>query len=419
MEAAQNLYVKSIRKYREKAMLKGKTVILGVTGSIAAYKAANLASLLKKQHADVHVIMTENAKQFITPVTFESLTGNKCLTDTFDRNFQFEVEHVELAKRADILLVAPATANVMAKLAHGIADDMLTTTALACQCPKLIAPAMNTRMYENPVTQDNQEILKKYGWQVIEPESGYLACGDTGKGKFPKEGLIAEHVLNAIACQKDMKGLRVLVTAGPTMEAIDPVRFISNHSTGKMGYAIASVCARRGADVTLVSGKTALEAPVGTKRIDVTSAREMFDAVRKYAAQQDIIIKAAAVADYRPAVVSDQKMKKKDGELSIALARTQDILAWLGEHRTGAQVLCGFAMETEHMVEHAREKLLRKNVDLIAANNVKVDGAGFGTDTNVITLVGRDGIRELELMSKEEAAMKLVDELLLIRSKRS
>ncbi len=400
-------------------MLKGKTVILGVTGSIAAYKAANLASLLKKQHADVHVIMTENAKQFITPVTFESLTGNKCLTDTFDRNFQFQVEHVELAKRADLVLVAPATANVMAKLAHGIADDMLTTTVLACQCPKLIAPAMNTRMYENPVTQDNQEILKKYGWQVIEPESGYLACGDTGKGKFPKEGLIVEHVLNVIACQKDMKGLRVLVTAGPTMEAIDPVRFISNHSTGKMGYAVAAVCARRGASVTLVSGKTALEAPVGTKRIDVKSAQEMFDVVTEHAAQQDIIIKAAAVADYRPAVVSDQKVKKKDGELSIVLARTQDILAWLGEHRTGAQVLCGFAMETEHMVEHAREKLLRKNVDLIAANNVKVAGAGFGTDTNVITLIGRDGIRELELMSKEEVAMKLVDELLLIRSKRS
>lgn len=399
-------------------MLKGKTVILGVTGSIAAYKAANLASLLKKQHADVHVIMTENAKQFITAVTFESLTGNKCLTDTFDRNFQFQVEHVELAKRADLVLVAPATANVMAKLAHGIADDMLTTTVLACRCPKLIAPAMNTRMYENPVTQDNQEILKKYGWQVVEPESGYLACGDTGKGKFPKEGLIVEHVLNAIACQKDMKGLRVLVTAGPTMEAVDPVRFISNHSTGKMGYAIAAVCARRGASVTLVSGKTALEAPVGVDRVDVKSAQEMFDAVTEHAAQQDIIIKAAAVADYCPAVVSDQKVKKKDGELSIELRRTQDILAWLGEHRTGAQVLCGFAMETEHMVEHAREKLLRKNVDLIAANNVKVKGAGFGTDTNVITLIGRDGIRELGLMSKEEAAMKLVDELLMIRSKR-
>lgn len=399
-------------------MLKGKTVILGVTGSIAAYKAANLASLLKKQHCDVHVIMTENAKQFITPVTFESLTGNKCLTDTFDRNFQFEVEHVELAKRADLVLVAPATANIMAKLAHGIADDMLTTTVLACQCPKLIAPAMNTRMYENPVTQDNQKILQKYGWHVIEPASGYLACGDTGKGKFPDEHLIVEHVLNESAYQKDMKGLNVLVTAGPTMEAIDPVRFISNHSTGKMGYAIAAVCARRGANVTLVSGKTALLAPVGTKRIDVKSAQEMFDAVTERAFQQDIIIKAAAVADYRPVTVSDEKVKKKDSELSIALARTQDILAWLGAHRSDAQVLCGFAMETEHMVEHASEKLIRKNVDLIAANNVKVAGAGFGTDTNVITLIKRDGIRELELMSKEEAAMQLVDELLLIRSRK-
>lgn len=399
-------------------MLKGKTVILGVTGSIAAYKAANLASLLKKQHCDVHVIMTENAKQFITPVTFESLTGNKCLTDTFDRNFQFEVEHVELAKRADLVLVAPATANIMAKLAHGIADDMLTTTVLACQCPKLIAPAMNTRMYENPVTQDNQKILQKYGWHVIEPASGYLACGDTGKGKFPDEKLIVEHVLNEAAYQKDMKGLNVLVTAGPTMEAIDPVRFISNHSTGKMGYAIAAVCARRGANVTLVSGKTALSAPVGTKRIEVKSAQEMFDAVTERAFQQDIIIKAAAVADYRPVTVSDEKVKKKDSELCIALARTQDILAWLGAHRSDAQVLCGFAMETEHMVEHASEKLIRKNVDLIAANNVKVAGAGFGTDTNVITLIKRDGIRELELMSKEEAAMQLVDELLLIRSRK-
>lgn len=399
-------------------MLKGKTVILGVTGSIAAYKAANLASLLKKQHCDVHVIMTENAKQFITPVTFESLTGNKCLTDTFDRNFQFEVEHVELAKRADLVLVAPATANIMAKLAHGIADDMLTTTVLACQCPKLIAPAMNTRMYENPVTQDNQKILQKYGWHVIEPASGYLACGDTGKGKFPDEHLIVEHVLNESAYQKDMKGLNVLVTAGPTMEAIDPVRFISNHSTGKMGYAIAAVCARRGANVTLVSGKTALLAPVGTKRIDVKSAQEMFDAVTERAFQQDIIIKAAAVADYRPVTVSDEKVKKKDSELTIALARTQDILAWLGAHRSDAQVLCGFAMETEHMVEHASEKLIRKNVDLIAANNVKVAGAGFSTDTNVITLIKRDGIRELELMSKEEAAMQLVDELLLIRSRK-
>ncbi|MFR8548518.1 MAG: bifunctional phosphopantothenoylcysteine decarboxylase/phosphopantothenate--cysteine ligase CoaBC [Lachnospiraceae bacterium] len=393
-------------------MLKGKTVILGVTGSIAAYKAANLASLLKKQHADVHVIMTENAKQFITPVTFETLTGNKCLTDTFDRNFQFEVEHVELAKRADLVLIAPATANIMAKLAHGLADDMLTTTVLACQCPKLIAPAMNTRMYENPVTQDNQELLRRYGWQVIEPESGHLACGDTGKGKFPDERLIVEHVLNEAALEKDMKGLHVLVTAGPTMEAIDPVRFLSNHSTGKMGYAIAAVCRRRGASVTLVSGRTNLSTPAGVEKICVQSAQEMFEAVASRAAKQDMIIKAAAVADYRPASVSDQKVKKKDGDMSLVLERTQDILAWLGEHRTKNQVLCGFAMETQDLVAQARAKLVRKHVDLIAANNVKVEGAGFGTDTNVVTLITEDGIRELELMSKEEVAVRLTDELL-------
>lgn len=393
-------------------MLKGKTVILGVTGSIAAYKAANLASLLKKQHADVHVIMTENAKQFITPVTFETLTGNKCLTDTFDRNFQFEVEHVELAKRADLVLIAPATANIMAKLAHGLADDMLTTTVLACQCPKLIAPAMNTRMYENPVTQDNQELLRRYGWQVIEPESGHLACGDTGKGKFPDERLIVEHVLNEAALEKDMKGLHVLVTAGPTMEAIDPVRFLSNHSTGKMGYAIAAVCRRRGASVTLVSGRTNLSTPAGVEKVCVQSAQEMFEAVASRAAKQDMIIKAAAVADYRPASVSDQKVKKKDGDMSLVLEQTQDILAWLGEHRTKNQVLCGFAMETQDLVAQARAKLVRKHVDLIAANNVKVAGAGFGTDTNVVTLITEDGIRELELMSKEEVAVRLTDELL-------
>ena len=351
-------------------MLKGKTVILGVTGSIAAYKAANLASLLKKQHADVHVIMTKNALQFITPVTFETLTGNKCLTDTFDRNFQFNVEHVELAKRADIVLVAPASANVMAKLAHGIADDMLTTTLLAFQGPKLIAPAMNTRMYENPVTQDNMKVLEKYGWQIIEPASGMLACGDSGKGKFPEEKLLVGHVLNAIAREKDMQGLNVLVTAGPTMEAIDPVRYISNHSTGKMGYAIAKVCRQRGANVTLVSGRTNLEAPVGVRVVPFKSAQEMYEAVTSRAAEQDIIVKAAAVADYRPAVIADQKLKKKDDEMSIALERTKDILAFLGEHKGEKQVLCGFAMETEQMVEHAKTKLVKKNLDMIAANNV-------------------------------------------------
>lgn len=396
-------------------MLKGKTVILGVTGSIAAYKAANLASLLKKQHADVHVIMTQNAMQFINPVTFETLTGNKCLTDTFDRNFQFEVEHVELAKRADLAVVAPATANVMAKLAHGLADDMLTTTLLACQCPKLIAPAMNTRMYENPVTQDNMAILRKYGWKVMEPAVGRLACGDTGRGKFPEERLIVEHILNEIAFEKDMKGLKVLVTAGPTMEAIDPVRFLSNHSTGKMGYAIARICCQRGAEVTLVSGRTNLKPPAGVTVVPVCSAQDMFEAVTSRSKEQDMIIKAAAVADYRPVTVADQKIKKSDDDMSIALERTQDILKWLGEHKGGKQVLCGFAMETEQMVEHAKAKLEKKHLDLIAANNVKVAGAGFGTDTNVVTLIMPDRIRELELMSKEDVSVKLIDELLRIR----
>lgn len=399
-------------------MLKGKTVILGVTGSIAAYKAANLASLLKKQHADVHVIMTKNAMQFIHPITFETLTGNKCLVDTFDRNFRYEVEHVELAKRADIAVVAPATANVMAKLAHGLADDMLTTTLLACRCPKLLAPAMNTRMYENPVTQDNEAILKKYGWKIIEPAVGYLACGDTGRGKFPDEAVILEHILNEAAYEKDMTGLHVLVTAGPTMEAVDPVRFLSNHSTGKMGYAIAKVCRRRGADVTLVSGKTHLPVPVGVSFVPVVSAQEMFEAVTERSGQQDLVIKAAAVADYRPAEVSDQKVKKSDGDLQIVLERTQDILAWLGAHKREDQVLCGFAMETEQMVEHAKAKLEKKNLDLIAANNVKVVGAGFGTDTNVVTLISEKEIRELALMSKEEVAAELVDELLRILGKK-
>lgn len=396
-------------------MLKGKTVILGVTGSIAAYKAANLASMLKKQHADVQVIMTKNATQFMNPITFESLTGNKCLVDTFDRNFQFQVEHVALAKRADLAIVAPATANIMAKLAHGLADDMLTTTLLACRCPKLIAPAMNTRMYENPVTQDNMDILRKYGFRIIEPAVGHLACGDTGAGKLPPETLLLECILDEIAMEKDMKGLHVLITAGPTMEAIDPVRFISNHSTGKMGYALARVCRRRGAEVTLVSGKTNLEAPYGVTLVPVTSAQDMFEAVSSRAKEQDMIIKAAAVADYRPVTVAENKIKKSPGDMSIALERTTDILAWLGEHRREGQVLCGFAMETEHMVEHAKEKLTRKHVDMIAANNVKVAGAGFGTDTNVVTLITEDGVEELAKMSKEEVASRIVDALLRLR----
>ena len=399
-------------------MLKGKTVILGVTGSIAAYKAANLASMLKKQHADVQVIMTKNATQFMNPITFESLTGNKCLVDTFDRNFQFQVEHVALAKRADLAIVAPATANIMAKLAHGLADDMLTTTLLACRCPKLIAPAMNTRMYENPVTQDNMDILRKYGFRLIEPAVGHLACGDTGAGKLPPETLLLECILDEIAMEKDMKGLHVLITAGPTMEAIDPVRFISNHSTGKMGYALARVCRRRGAEVTLVSGKTNLEAPYGVTLVPVTSAQDMFEAVSLRAKEQDLIIKAAAVADYRPVTVAENKIKKSPGDMSIALERTTDILAWLGEHRREGQVLCGFAMETEHMVEHAKEKLTGKHVDMIAANNVKVAGAGFGTDTNVVTLITEDGVEELAKMSKEEVASRIVDALLRIRGNR-
>lgn len=399
-------------------MLKGKTVILGVTGSIAAYKAANLASMLKKQHADVQVIMTKNATQFMNPITFESLTGNKCLVDTFDRNFQFQVEHVALAKRADLAIVAPATANIMAKLAHGLADDMLTTTLLACRCPKLIAPAMNTRMYENPVTQDNMDILRKYGFRIIEPAVGHLACGDTGAGKLPQETLLLECILDEIVMEKDMKGLHVLITAGPTMEAIDPVRFISNHSTGKMGYALARVCRRRGAEVTLVSGKTNLEAPYGVTLVPVTSAQDMFEAVSLRAKEQDLIIKAAAVADYRPVTVAENKIKKSPGDMSIALERTTDILAWLGEHRREGQVLCGFAMETEHMVEHAKEKLTRKHVDMIAANNVKVAGAGFGTDTNVVTLITEDGVEELAKMSKEEVASRIVDALLRIRGNR-
>lgn len=393
-------------------MLAGKTVILGVTGGIAAYKAANLASMIKKQHADVHVIMTKNAGQFINPITFETLTGNKCLTDTFDRNFQFNVEHVELAKRADAAIVAPATANMIAKLAHGLADDMLTTTLLACQCPKLAAPAMNTRMYENPVTQDNLSTLKKYGWKVIEPAVGHLACGDTGRGKFPEETLILEYLLQAAAFPKDLEGKKILITAGPTQEAVDPVRYITNHSTGKMGYALARMAMLRGARVTLVTGPTALTPPPFVTVIPVKSARELFEAVTSRSEQQDIIIKAAAVADYRPAVISDEKVKKKEGELTLELERTEDTLQFLGNHKREGQLLCGFAMETSDMEKKARKKLEKKNLDMIAANNVKVAGAGFGTDTNVITLITREGSRQLELMSKEAAAMEILDGLL-------
>lgn len=389
-------------------MLTGKTIILGVTGGIAAYKAANLASLLKKQHADVHVIMTKNALEFITPLTFETLTVNKCLTDTFDRNFKFEVEHIELAKKADLAIIAPATANVCAKLAHGLADDMLTTTLLACQCPRIIAPAMNTRMYENPITQDNLRLLEHYGFTIIEPASGLLACGDSGKGKFPDEGLILEYILRAIAYPKDLAGKKILVTAGPTQEAVDPVRYLTNHSTGKMGYALARMAMLRGADVTLVTGETSLTPPPFVDTIRIKSAHDLFEAVTSRSEEQDIIIKAAAVADYRPAVVSDEKVKKSDGDLSLALERTEDTLSYLGAHKRPGQLLCGFAMETSQLEERARGKLERKNLDLIAANNLKVAGAGFGTDTNVITLIDKQQTRHLEQMSKEAAAMEIL-----------
>lgn len=392
-------------------MLKGKTVVLGVSGGIAAYKIPNLASMLKKQHADVEVILTENACNFITPTAFEALTGNKCLVDTFDRNFQFQVEHVALARRASLFLIAPATANVIAKVAHGIADDMLSTTFLACQAPKLVAPAMNTRMYENPITQDNLEICRKYGMKVIRPVSGYLACGDTGAGKMPEPKELMEHILLELAYEKDLAGKRVLVTAGPTREAIDPVRYITNYSTGKMGYAIAQAAIWRGAQVTLVSGPVDLAPPLGAKLVPVSSARDMFEAVAAAAGDQDAVIKAAAVADYRPVHVGTEKTKKEDGQLDIALERTDDILAWLGEHRKPGQFLCGFSMETQNMLENSQKKLEKKHVDMIVANNLKVEGAGFGTDTNVVTMITRDGVVQLEKMAKAQVAHKLLDRI--------
>ena len=393
-------------------MLKGKTVLLGVTGGIAAYKAAGLASLLMKQHAEVHVIMTRNASNFIHPITFETLTKQKCLTDTFDRDHPFEVTHIELAKKADLVLIAPATANVAAKLAHGLADDMLTTTVLASACPKLIAPAMNTRLYENPVTQDNLQRLRSYGWKIIEPETGQLACGDTGKGKFPDETVILQHVLREIAFPKDLAGKKILVTAGPTREPMDPVRYITNRSSGKMGYAIARMASLRGADVTLVSGVTALEPPPFVNYVQIRSAQDLFHAVTSRSAGQDMIIKAAAVADYRPAEISDEKIKKKDDDLVIKLERTPDTLQYLGDHKRPGQILCGFAMETSELESRARDKLKRKNLDLIVGNNVKVAGAGFGTDTNVVTMITRDTCERLDLMTKEEVAMKILDKML-------
>lgn len=394
--------------------LKGKTVLLGVTGGIACYKSANLASALVKQGANVQVLMTKNATEFIGPHTFESLTGNRVSVDTFDRNYQFQVEHIALADQADLVLVAPATANVLAKLAHGLADDMLTTTILACNCPKIAAPAMNTKMYENPVTQDNLDILRKYGWEIVEPASGRLACGAVGKGKMPEPEDLLETVLHALSHEKDMTGLKVLVTAGPTREALDPVRYLTNHSTGKMGYAIAKAAAARGAQVTLVSGPVNLKKPPYMEVVDILSAQDMFDAVTSRAPDQDIIIKAAAVADYRPASVAEDKIKKSgtDADLSLPLARTSDILAWLGEHRVPGQFLCGFSMETRDMVSNSKKKLEKKHIDLIAANNLKQEGAGFGVDTNVLTLIAADGAKELPLMSKEEAAHALLDEIM-------
>lgn len=393
-------------------MLQGKTVVLGVTGGIAAYKMPNLASALVKLGCNVQVLMTQNATQFITAVTFETLTGNKALVDTFDRNFSFQVEHIAVADQADLVMIAPATANVIAKLAHGLADDMLTTTVLACNCPKIVVPAMNTKMYENPVTQDNLNILRRYGWEVVEPASGYLACGAVGKGKLPEPEVLLQVILHDLAHEKDMMGKKVLVTAGPTQEALDPVRYLTNHSSGKMGYAIAQAAARRGAQVTLVSGPVALKRLPYVETVDVVSAQEMFEAVAVRAAEQDILIKAAAVADYRPMMVAEDKMKKSDDALSIPLERTQDILGWLGQHRRPGQFLCGFSMETQNMVENSRKKLEKKQVDMIAANNLKVEGAGFGVDTNLLTLITKDGLDELPLVTKEEAADLLLDRIL-------
>ena len=399
-------------------MLKGKTVVLAVSGSIAAYKIASLASALGKLHADVQVLMTQNATNFINPITFETLTGNKCLVDTFDRNFQYSVEHVALAKRADVVLVAPASANVIGKIANGIADDMLTTTVMACKCKKIISPAMNTQMFENPIVQDNLKKLEHYGYEVIQPAVGLLACKDVGTGKMPEPETLLEYILREVAYEKDLKGKKILVTAGPTQEPIDPVRYLTNHSSGKMGYAIAKVCSMRGADVTLVSGKTAIKPPLFVDVVPVTTARDMYEAVTSRFDQQDIVIKAAAVADYRPKTISDQKVKKADGELFIEMERTDDILKYLGEHKREDQFLCGFSMETEHMLENSRKKLEKKNLDMIVANNVKVEGAGFAGDTNIVTLITKDDETQLPLLSKEETAVEIMNKILEITAEK-
>lgn len=393
-------------------MLKGKTVVLGVTGGIAAYKIANLASMLVKLHCDVQVIMTENATNFIHPIAFETLTKNKCLIDTFDRNFQHKVEHVSIAKRADVVLIAPATANVIGKMANGIADDMLTTTVLACRCKKIVSPAMNTNMYCNPIVQDNLKKLQHYGFEIIEADTGFLACEDIGQGKMPSPEVLLQYILKEIAFEKDMKGKRVLITAGPTREAIDPIRYITNHSTGKMGYALARNCMLRGAEVTLVTGPTSIDPPPFVHVIPVVSAKEMFDTVCSHAKTQDIIIKSAAVADYRPITVSEEKMKKSDSELSIPLERTDDILQYLGQNKEENQFICGFSMETENMLENSRRKLEKKNADMIVANNLKQSGAGFGTDTNIVTLITKDSERSLDVMSKDDVANEIVNTIL-------
>jgi len=393
--------------------MEKKTVVLGVTGGIAAYKTASLASMLVKDGYDVQVLMTQNATNFINPIVFETLTKHKCLIDTFDRNFEYNVEHVAIAKKADVVMIAPATANVIGKLAHGIADDMLTTTVMACRtCPKIIAPAMNTEMFLNPVVQDNIRILKKYGYEVIEPSEGYLACGDVGAGKMPEPEILFEYIYRTVAWPKDMTGKKVLVTAGPTQEPVDPVRYITNHSSGKMGYAIARVAAARGAEVTLVTGQTSIEKPLFAKVIPVVTARQMFEVVCANAEEADIVCKAAAVADYRPKHVSDNKVKKKDGNMSIELERTDDILKYLGEHKKEGQFLCGFSMETENMIENSRGKLERKNLDMIVANNLKVEGAGFKGDTNVVTLITKSEQEQLPLLSKEETAARVLDKIM-------
>ena len=389
-----------------------KTVLLGVTGGIAAYKMANVASSLVKMGFNVHVIMTENATNFITPTTFETLTSNKCITDTFDRNFQFEVEHISLAKKADVVLIAPATANVIGKMANGIADDMLTTTLLACKCPKIVAPAMNTNMYENPIVRDNIAKLMMYGFKIIPADSGRLACGDTGKGKLPDESVLIEYIMRELCPKKDLMGKNILVTAGPTREALDPVRYITNHSTGKMGYAIARAAAFRGANVTLVSGPVNIDKPLFVNTVNVTSAKDMFNAVKDNYESQHIIIKAAAVADYTPSTVADNKIKKSDSDMSISLDRTNDILKFLGENKKDNQFICGFSMETENLIENSRGKLERKNADMIVANSLRTDGAGFGTDTNVVTLITKDSVKECELMSKNEVADMILDAII-------